>query len=431
MCNEFRPKADFRIVLGSLKGLLVDRIRWVTVNFWILYPWPPLPVFKTKSINFAEDFNRSFLELRLDLKSPELELELKLKPLELELELELIVSSGIGIENNGIGIRIELKKWNWPQPCPFAPFASLLSFQNIFCKTLKNPLVTKRTIYGRTLGHPVDSWVTFGDQATIFQQHCLITNNHLSQFWPRSMSPYAGLDLKLCPPVRDRWKLCQTRGVDGNADILSYPSPQQYPLPQGHIVGVTIRPAIPKIQFDLENSRSKVKVKGTPVSASSSRLISFVFHIWHFTSGHPIDSHPFRSMKIVPPIPEIQFDLENSRSKVNVKGTPVSTASSWLISSVFHIRESYWLPSLSFHDNRSSHSRDTIWPWKFKVKGQCHINRPISCYYSHLVAVRGCCSISHVHAGYIGFHIHGSTHGKICFCLNQAINPHIEQILTT
>ena len=30
--NEFRPKADFRIVLGSLKGL-VDRIRWVTANF--------------------------------------------------------------------------------------------------------------------------------------------------------------------------------------------------------------------------------------------------------------------------------------------------------------------------------------------------------------------------------------------------------------
>ena len=76
-------------------------------------------------INFAEDFNRSFLGLRLDLKSPELELELELKSLELELELELklIVSSGIGIgiENNGIGIGIELKKWNWPQPwCIYA-----------------------------------------------------------------------------------------------------------------------------------------------------------------------------------------------------------------------------------------------------------------------------------------------------------------------
>ena len=37
---------------------------------------------------------------------------------------------------------------------------------------------------------------------------------------------------------------------------------------------------------------------------------------------------------------------------------------------MFHIRASYQLPSLSFHDNRASHSRDTIWPWKFKVKGQ-------------------------------------------------------------
>ena len=54
-------------------------------------------------INFMEDFNRSFLELRLDLKSPELELELKSPELELELELKLIVSNGIGIE---------LKKWN-------------------------------------------------------------------------------------------------------------------------------------------------------------------------------------------------------------------------------------------------------------------------------------------------------------------------------
>ena len=59
-----------------------------------------------------EDFNRSFLELRFDLKS--LKLELELKSPEMELELKLIVSSGteigIGIENNGIGIGIELKQ---------------------------------------------------------------------------------------------------------------------------------------------------------------------------------------------------------------------------------------------------------------------------------------------------------------------------------
>ena len=33
--NKFSPKADFRIVLGSLTGVLADRIRWVTVNFLI------------------------------------------------------------------------------------------------------------------------------------------------------------------------------------------------------------------------------------------------------------------------------------------------------------------------------------------------------------------------------------------------------------
>ena len=56
--------------------------------------------------------------------------------------------------------------------------------------------------------------------------------------------------------------------------------------------------------------------------------------------------------------------------KFKVKGTPVRAASSWFISIVFHIRASYQLPSLSFHDNRASHSQDTIWPRKFKVKGQ-------------------------------------------------------------
>ena len=61
--------------------------------------------------------------------------------------------------------------------------------------------------------------------------------------------------------------------------------------------------------------------------------------------------------------------LENSRSKVKVKGTPVSAASTWLISLVFHIGASYRLPPLPFHDNRASDSRDTIWPWKIKVTG--------------------------------------------------------------
>ena len=56
-------------------------------------------------INFEEDINRSFLELRLDLKSLELELELKY----LELELKVIASSRTGIENKGTGIELKTK----------------------------------------------------------------------------------------------------------------------------------------------------------------------------------------------------------------------------------------------------------------------------------------------------------------------------------
>ena len=87
-------------------------------------------------------------------------------------------------------------------------------------------------------------------------------------------------------------------------------------------------------------------------------------------------------MTIGPPIPEIQFDLENSRSKAKVKSTPVSAASCWLISLVFHSRASYRPPSLSFHDNRASHSWDTIWPWKFKAKGT-----PVSAVSSWLISL--------------------------------------------
>ena len=106
---------------------------------------------------------------------------------------------------------------------------------------------------------------------------------------------------------------------------------------------------------------------------------------------HAIDSRPFHSMTIGPPIPEIQFDLENSRSKVKVKGTPVSAASFWLISLVFYIRASYQLPSPSFHDNpnRASHSQDIIWPWKFKVKvkGQGHRHPSHSIQLTHFLSV--------------------------------------------
>ena len=101
---------------------------------------------------------------------------------------------------------------------------------------------------------------------------------------------------------------------------------------------MTMRPPIPEYNLF---SMSKVKAKVIPVSAAFFWFISLVFHIRASNN-----SRPYRSLTIGPPIPEIQIDLENSRSKVKVKGTPVSAASSWLIFLVFHTRASYLLPSL-------------------------------------------------------------------------------------
>ena len=57
---------------------------------------------------------------------------------------------------------------------------------------------------------------------------------------------------------------------------------------------------------------------------------------------------------------------------------------------VFLIRASYQLPSLSFHDNWASYSRDTIWPTKFKVKGQGQM-----CSSQHSVQLTHFLSVSH------------------------------------
>ena len=114
----------------------------------------------------------------------------------------------------------------------------------------------------------------------------------------------------------------------------------------------------------------KFKFKGTPVSAASSWLISLVFHIrasLQLLSLSFHDNWASHSQDTIWPW------------KFKVKGTPVSAASSWLISIVFQTRASYRLSSLSFHDNWASHSWDAIWPWKFKVKGQ---GQRYPCQYS-------------------------------------------------
>ena len=66
------------------------------------------------------------------------------------------------------------------------------------------------------------------------------------------------------------------------------------------------------------------------------------------------------------------------------------TPNTWLIPLVFHNRASHWLPSLSVHGNQTSHSWDTIRPWKFKVKGQGQ--RDLSL---HSIHSNHCLGVSH------------------------------------
>ena len=139
---------------------------------------------------------------------------------------------------------------------------------------------------------------------------------------------------------------------------------------------MSIVPSIPEKLYHVENQTKNQRGGHWLSQSSRTYQILSPCPFCSMTIGHPIGSRPFRSMTMIiigPPIAEIQFDLENSRSKIKVECTQISAASSWLISFVFHIRASYRLPSPSSHDhndNRASHSRDTTWPWKFKVKDQ-------------------------------------------------------------
>ena len=68
-------------------------------------------------------------------------------------------------------------------------------------------------------------------------------------------------------------------------------------------------------------------------------------------------------------LPFLRYNLLKIQDQRSRSRVPYSVTS-WLISLVFHIGASYWLPSLLFHDNLVSQSLDTILPWKFKVKRQ-------------------------------------------------------------
>ena len=57
-----------------------------------------------------------------------------------------------------------------------------------FLQNINNSLVANRTIHGRTFSRPLDSWVAFGDRATVFQQHCVSWRHHAtSHRWAPSL----------------------------------------------------------------------------------------------------------------------------------------------------------------------------------------------------------------------------------------------------
>ena len=63
-----------------------------------------------------------------------------------------------------------VKPWIWYQLMHL--WSCLSTFlPKYFLQNIKNSLVAKRTIHGRTLGCPLDSGVAVGDWATLFQQH--------------------------------------------------------------------------------------------------------------------------------------------------------------------------------------------------------------------------------------------------------------------
>ena len=106
----------------------------------------------------------------------------------------------------------------------------------------------------------------------------------------------------------------------------------------------------PKFDLEIQGSRSWVR--------SKLKVTTWV--------QHSVDSHPFRSMWIGHPIPELQlFKIWPWKSRVKVMGEVTVQSHNVGLTS-------YRLTSLSFHVKRASHSWVTtilkIWPWKSKVK---------------------------------------------------------------
>ena len=169
-----------------------------------------------------------------------------------------------------------------------------------------------------------------------------------------------------------------------------------------HIHFVPCESGIPFLSYDsfkIWPWKSSVKVMGEVtlqshnVSLTSYRLTSISFHVnrashsWVATFSKfvlenqgprscvrsnfevtmwvwdPIDSHPFRSMSIGHPIPELRL-FQNLSLKIKAKVMRQVKLRSHNVS-----LRSYWLTSLSFHVNRASHSWVTTFS-KFDLENQ-------------------------------------------------------------
>ena len=120
---------------------------------------------------------------------------------------------------------------------------------------------------------------------------------------------------------------------------------------------MSIDPAIPGIQL-FQNLTLKIQGTGHAWVRSKLKVITWVQHSVH--------SHPFRSMSIGHPVPELWlFKIWSWKFRVKVMGEVIVQSHKVGLTS-------YQLTSLFFYVNRPCHSWVmtffNIWPWNSKVK---------------------------------------------------------------
>ena len=132
-----------------------------------------------------------------------------------------------------------------------------------------------------------------------------------------------------------------------------------------HFPFVLCQSGIPFLSYDLFKIwpwKSRVKVMGEVTVQS------------HNVGLHPIDSHPFRSMSIGPPIPEIQH-FQNLTLKIKGQGQMTLVLHNYR-SRQFHRTSNGRNPSSDFKDMGFAKSGPSAaWFDKFSAHGQTHIGQ--------------------------------------------------------